>query len=372
MAALTLVAQLLFASVELWTPPSQVPAPMAAPLQFPFERRQVADGVYAYIESGIHAVVSSNVTAVIGRDAVLVFDAGSHPAASAAIAADIKTLTNKPVKYLVISHWHDDHFMGAPQFADAFPGLTEMAHPFTAQLMETRRDGIRGAACREVYQKNSKPMHEQLDTARTATPPISAERIKRLAEFVSDVDNAEAECDSIRYRAVDRTVATDETIDLGGRTVQLKFLGRGNTAGDLIAWLPESATLLTGDLVVHPFPYATQSYITEWAVILHNLEQMAPRNMVPGHGPVMTDLTYVRQLIALLEALDRQARAAYVAGMTVEELSKKIDLSAVREPIVHGDAFIAANFDNMMTSAIDRMWQQLAGRLKPEGIEKDR
>ena len=67
---------------------------------------------------------------------------------------------------------------------------------------------------------------------------------------------------------------------------------------------------------------------------------------------------------------DRQARAAYRPGMTADELRVKIDLAPYRERIAHGDAFIGANFDGMIrSSAIDRMSQQLAGRMKAEGLE---
>jgi cyclase len=149
--------------------------------------------------------------------------------------------------------------------------------------------------------------------------------------------------------------------------VELKFLGRGNTAGDLVAYLPESKTVLAGDIVVYPFPFATQSYISEWAKVLRGLEHMDAARIVPGHGPVLTDKQYIRDLADVFETIAKQARAGYQRGMTAEQLREKIDLTALADRFAHGDAFIRANFNAQMRSAIDRMWQELSGNWKPEG-----
>jgi glyoxylase-like metal-dependent hydrolase (beta-lactamase superfamily II) len=300
---------------------------------------------------------------------VLLFDAGHHPSVTREIVAQIKQLTPVPVRYLAVSHWHDDHWVGAAEVADAFPQVEVVAHPFTAKLIETRRNGISGETCRGVYQRDSKELRERVQAARGPNAEgVSEERRKRAESFLADLDAGEAECAAARYRSVDKTVAGTRTIDLGGRTVELRFLGRANTAGDLVAILPESRTILTGDIVVHPFPYATQSYIPEWARVLRAIERLAPATIVTGHGPVFHDLEYVRTLASLFESIDRQARAAYRPGVTVDGLRPQIDLASFRETIAHGDAFIAVNFDNMMASAIDRMWQELAGKLQPEGV----
>ena len=123
------------------------------------------------------------------------------------------------------------------------------------------------------------------------------------------------ECDALEYRGVDRRIDKSLTVDLGGRRVELTFIGRGNTAGDLVAYLPAAKTLLTGDLVVFPFPFATEPYITEWAAVMRRIEGMDLTRIVPGHGPVMNDETHVRDVADVLESISRQAKAAYKPGM---------------------------------------------------------
>src|SRR5262245_14119650 len=77
-----------------------------------YETKEIAPNVYGFFEKRLNPIVSSNIIAVIGNDAVLLFDTGHHPTITRQILADIKRITPKPVKYAVVSHWHDDHFAG--------------------------------------------------------------------------------------------------------------------------------------------------------------------------------------------------------------------------------------------------------------------
>src|SRR5436190_24281834 len=91
----------------------------AADYPFSYQRVQVADGVYAFIEPFGYAIVSSNVLAIVGGEAVAVVDSGHHPRLTRAIAAEIRTLTTKPVRYVVNTHWHNDHVSGNSVLAEA-------------------------------------------------------------------------------------------------------------------------------------------------------------------------------------------------------------------------------------------------------------
>ena len=100
---------------------------------------------------------------------------------------------------------------------------------------------------------------------------------------------------------------------------------------------------------------------------MRRIEGMDVARIVPGHGPVMNDKQYVRDVAQVLESISRQGKAAYQAGMTSDQLREKIDLSQFTDRFAHGDAFLKANFEAQMKgSAIDRMWQELTGQCKPE------
>jgi len=342
-------------------------APTSGP--YDYETVTIAPNVYGFIEKRLNPVVSSNVIAVVGTQSVLVFDTGHHPSITRNIIADLKRLTDKPVRYVVISHWHDDHWAGTAEFATAYPGVQVIAHEFTAGMMEDRKEKFRGETCKKDLQDPSASLRAQLASGkRQDGSPLTDAQTQRLTNFLEAVEAQLAECDGMSYRGVDRRITDGLKVDLGGRRVEIKFLGRGNTAGDIVAYIPDQKLVLTGDLLVHPFPFATQTYITEWAKVLHTIDGMNVDIIVPGHGPVMRDKEYLHNVTEVLEAISTQARAAYQAGMTADQLREKIDLSAFVDHFTHGDPFLKANFDAQMKgSAIERMWQELTGQWKPEG-----
>lgn len=349
------------ASIVRAAPPSWGP--------YTYEKVDIADGVYGFIEPKLNAVVSSNIIAVVGRDAILVFDSGHHPPVTRAIIGEIRKISAKPVRYVVNSHWHHDHWVGNAEFAAAWPAVQVVAHPFTAALIQTLREKFRGAPCKAELEKELAPQRERLASGkRDDGTPLSDKSRAFLADAISGLEQSIRECDEEKFRDADLTFDSTLTIDLGGRIVELKFLGRGNTAGDVVAWLPDTRTVLTGDVVVIPFPFATQSYLTEWAAVLRKIEALQPAIVVPGHGPVQHDTAYVDQLAQMLESVSRQAHSAWQPGMSADDLRKKIDIAAWSEKFSHGDAFIKANFDYMISQpGLDRMWQELSGQWKPEG-----
>ena len=336
---------------------------------FDYETKEIAPNVYGFFEKRLNPIVSSNIVAVIGSDAVLLFDTGHHPTIMRQILAEVKRITPKPVKFVIVSHWHDDHWAGNGDVASVYPGIRVIAHEFTAKMMETRSKDFRGEACRKDASGQLPLLKERLTNGKLPDgSPLPDATRQRLTNFVEALEGQLPECDAMVYRGVDQPMNDSLTIDLGGRQVKLAFLGRGNTAGDVVAFLPDSKTLLTGDLVVHPFPFATQPYVSEWSKLLRRIDAMDVAQIVPGHGPVMTDKQYLRDVAETLESIERQARAAYRPGMTADSLRVKIDLSELAERFSKGDRFLRANFDAQMKgSAIVRMWQELAGQWKPEG-----
>ena len=121
---------------------AQAQRPMPSVLTYRTEK--VAEGVYAFItpeeRSGFQA---GNSVAIIGDDAVLVFDTGNIPSATRRQIAEIKKLTDKPVRYVVNSHWHPDHNLGNAEYAAAFPNVTFISTPATRTGILERLAGYR-------------------------------------------------------------------------------------------------------------------------------------------------------------------------------------------------------------------------------------
>lgn len=343
----------------------------AAP--FSYERFTVADGIYAFVESFGHAVVSGNSTVIIGDEGVVVVDTGQHPALTRRIIAEIRTLTPKPVQYVVNTHWHNDHVAGNWLYAEAFPGVKFIAQRFTADLMDTETRAFQSAqSCQAFIRVQSRALREMLaaGVGPDGTPLTDARR-KRLEGVVEDADAASAECLEYRFRGADIAFEDRLTLRLGKREVQVMYLGRANTAGDAVVYVPDAKVLAVGDILVHPFPFAFQSYIGEWAAVLRRIEAMDPVVIVPGHGPVMRDRKYLADVAELMEAVESQVKKAYEPGISLDDLRKKVDLTAFRARIAGNDPVLQVNFDaSVAGAAVARAWQAMRGKLEPEGLPK--
>ena len=344
----------------------------AADYPYTYDEVQVGPGITAFIEKMDHAIVSGNTVAIIGNNGVVVVDSGQHPRLTRQKIARIRQLTAKPVQYVVNTHWHNDHVADNWLYAEAFPGVKFVATAFTAKMIDQEIAGYYvGEKCAGFIRTQVQPYRDEL--ARGIGPdgkPSSEARRKRLEQVVIDADAGATECAEFHPRGIDVAFGDKLTLKLGGRDVEVMFLGRANTGGDAVIYVPDAKVLMTGDIVVHPFPFATQSYIGEWAQVLRKLEAFDATAIVPGHGPVMHDKAYIATLAGLMESIDSQARAAYRPGMTLDDLRKHVEVADFRKRIAGDNAFVGANFDVAMQSAVQRAWEQSAGKMEPEGLPR--
>src|SRR5262249_48149374 len=141
---------------------------------------------------------------------------------------------------------------------------------------------------------NLKPVRDMLASGKSPDgAELTADRRQRYETIIAEVEAAQPEFELMRYRGADLTFENEIDIDLGHRMVKLMHLGRGNTAGDLVAYVPDANVLITGDVLVYPVPYSYGSYLSEWSVVLGKLDRLQTAEIVPGHGPVMHDKLYL-------------------------------------------------------------------------------
>jgi cyclase len=162
----------------------------------------------------------------------------------------------------------------------------------------------------------------------------------------------------------DRTM----TVDLGGRRVDISFLGRGNTGGDAVIYVPDSKVLMTGDLLVAPTPFAIGSFIDEWIVTMKALDAIDVTTIIPGHGPVEHDKQYMLLVTQALEGLSQQAHAAVKQGMSLEQFQKSVDMMKFRSQFAGTDETRGRNFDEYFVSpgAVRAYREAKDGPLKDE------
>jgi cyclase len=306
-----------------------------------YETVKVAEGIYGFIPpEDDTAFVSGNSVAIIGDDGVLVVDSGHTPSTTAHIISDLKRLTDKPVRFLVNTHWHPDHNAGNGLYKETFPGLEIVSTPAT-------RDAIRDLLPKkEVNEEMADMVRKMLkdDTTQKGKPlPPEVRRyyetsLAQLEAFFPELKKSDHALPTV-------TFDSRMSVYLGQREVQVMFLGRANTAGDAIIYVPDSKVLITGDLVVYPVPYPYGSFFGEWIDTMKKLRAIEAAVIVPGHGPVMHDKVYIDRVIELLEATKAQATDAFKRGLKADEAIKAVDLSAFRKQFVEDNSERAFVFD---------------------------
>jgi glyoxylase-like metal-dependent hydrolase (beta-lactamase superfamily II) len=203
----------------------------------------LAEGVYAYTAEG-----DPNVGAIFGEEAVLVFDARATPVLAQSWIDEIRRLTDRPIAYVLLSHYHAVRVLGA----SAYEAREVIASTRTQALIEER-----GQA--------------DWDSELGRFPRLFA-----AAETIP----------GLTYPSV--TFEERATIDLGGRTVELSWVGRGHTAGDVVAWIPDCEVLFAGDLVEsEAAPYMGDGSIQDWrGETLDRVAAFEATALVGGRGPV--------------------------------------------------------------------------------------
>lgn len=325
-----------------------------------YETVKVSDGVYAFVAAEPRTgLVSGNSVAIIGSDGVLVVDTGHIPSLTRKMIAEIRKLTSQPVRFVVNTHWHPDHLAGNQEYRAAFPGVVIVSTPVTlAQAaaqdpfyLDVDKSGLPAGVegLKKALQAGKK---------RNGTP-LSDDDKKYIADEISDSEAFIPEMRQIKLTLPDVTFEKALDIRLGDRQVKVMFLGRGNTGGDAVIYVPDAKVLITGDLVVNPTPYAFGSFFGEWIETLKKLKTFDATTIVPGHGPVEHDWEYINLLISLFESLRSQVQQAVDQGLSLEETQKKVDLSSFQKRFAGDNALYVRGFhDGFLVPGIERAYDE--------------
>ncbi|CAM3015911.1 MBL fold metallo-hydrolase [Saccharomonospora xinjiangensis] len=282
----------------------------------------LADGVYALTADG-----DPNVGAVEGEDFLVCFEAMATPVAARDWLAMLREHTDKPVRYLVLSHYHAVRVLGA----SAFDAEVIVAHENTRALVAERG--------REDWESEFA-------------------RMPRLAKAADSVPG-------LTWPAV--TFSDRLTIDLGGDRgdLVLQYCGRGHTEGDVVAWLPKHRILFAGDLVeAEAALYTGDAYHREWAsTTLDRVKEFGAEALVGGRGAVSRGREAVDAAIEqtrdFLRVMIREVGAVHDAGGTLKEAFERTHAALNprygRWPI----------FEHCLPFDVSRLWDELSGIERP-------
>ena len=331
--------------------------------------RQLAPGIYTIRHADpTDDFPDGNTTVVIGEREVLVIDTCYLPSSADADIALIRGWTDKPVRWVLNTHWHNDHVGGNQRYRQAWPGADVVGHEETRRMINGRVPSYvrRFVATDSTFARQREALRLSAETGVDEKgKPVDAAGRATAAASLAKLEAARREFAAIVIEAPTVTFESGLRIDLGGRVVELKHLGRGNTGGAVVAWLPAERILVAGDLVDHPVPYAFAGYPGEWVGTLDRLAALDPLLVVPGHGEVLRGKGYIERVAALLRDLRRQINDLLEkngGGLALEEVQKAIDLSAARTAFAGDDADNREFFDASMASLIRTLHGELRAR----------
>lgn len=275
-----------------------------------------------------------NIVVIEQSQGLVVVDAGGSPTSGQAAVAAIRKLSGKPVRFLIYTHYHGDHNLGAGAFRAAWPGLVIIS---TAKT----RENMTGAPMAYVatYAKSYSDVAEMAAKA-AADPRLPQAARAGWARTAKAGPGMVAGYAKLDVYPADLTFTDRLTLPDPDAPVEVMFLGRGNTDGDAVIWAPKQRVLASGDLVVAPIPYAAHTYPGEWIATLERLEGFDFAYLVPGHGPVMTDRAYVDRLIAALRTVRDQVGPLARAGAPLDEVRTRVDLKAMQAGFTGDDAWL--------------------------------
>ena len=353
-AAAVLVA-LAFTSAAVKTDAQHAASPAAAQTALPSAARammeqviQVAPHIYAF-----HAPLSSgpvplaNEMLIEQSDGLVLVDAGKTRGAGERLVALIRSVSRKPVKAVILTHWHQDHVLGLGPIRETWPNVRIIAS------RRTRDDMINDVSYRNYPHALAETGAR--DRARAATlrdyaaqyAPNVTDRRLSAAERRGWADVVGVTAQRIADERGTYEVLPDLVFDDVYRIadpvapVEARFLGMAHTDGDIVVWTPRQRVVATGDIVVAPIPYQG-SHMLAWPGTLRALEALRPAIVIPGHGPVLRDLRYVDRLIAAMDAFRATAEALPADPiLTEEQVEARAQIEAQVAIFSGGDPWLA-------------------------------
>ena len=282
-----------------------------------FDIKPVADGVYAAIAKPGYKV-NCNAAIILLDDAVLVVDTHSKPSAARALIEQIKKLTDKPVRYVVNTHFHWDHYQGNQAYPSSWPaGVETISSEATRANIEQR--GI------------PRVKHE------IVTMPREIENLKSDLDKASDLEQKEqlranllqaeaylAELMSMQVTLPSVTFDHSLILHRPSRTVEILWLGNAHTNGDVFVYLPREKVLVTGDALHGWTPYMGDSYPFEWIQTLDAAEKLDFDQVIGGHGDVMRGKERFELWKHYFRDLMDEAAQAYARGASLEDAERGI------------------------------------------------
>ena len=318
------IATSLFALVNLSSAQNDAPAGTIETRSHTFT--PVADGIYHVTGTGAVNVMS-HAMLIEGEHDLLVVDSHVSPNAGMALIDAIKSVSAKPVRYLINTHYHFDHAHGN----QVFPQEVEIiGHRYTREKLTGELGNVLEESTFLSFTEGVPGQIEQMQAQLATT-----ENVDQRAELQGRIAVQQAHLNSLAgieptppNITIEESMSIYQTVRGGGREIQIAHLGRGHTGGDVVVFLPAEKIIYTGDLMVPFLPYMGDAHVDEWPDTLERLKEFDFDTLLPGHGPIVEGKERIDMLQAYLRDLWANTEALMQRGLSAEQAAEEIDMTA--------------------------------------------
>ena len=283
-----------------------------------FRFNKVKEGIYHAVGTGALAVVG-NSSFIVNDNDVIVVDDHVSPAAAWVLLEEIKKVTSKPVTTVINTHFHFDHAHGNQIFD---PAVQIIGHEFTRRMLLNNSIGM------PLYQNYVTGLPTQIEGLKkqiaSATDPAAKAKLQTQLQVT---ENNLASQKELKPTPPNVTLTTQMTLYRGKREIQIRYLGRGHTAGDVVVYLPNEKVVMTGDFLTAALSNMSDSFPNEWADSLDALKKLDFDTVLPGHGEALTDKAKIDYFQAYLRDVWSEVSKLKQQGVSAEEASKRADLT---------------------------------------------
>jgi glyoxylase-like metal-dependent hydrolase (beta-lactamase superfamily II) len=333
----------------------------------PWVARTIAPSVHMLeIPPDYFAAAISNVGVIEQSDGFVVVDSGMTAGHGRTIVAYVRSLAPaKPIKAVVITHWHNDHPQGISAIRDAFPKVRIIATAATkAGMLGPEVGALAGLApsaeVDEAARKEGAQALQQID-ALIADPATPDDRRARLRKARGQWEELAGSWPGTYIVPPTETFTNRVNLPDKAVPVSIRFLGRANTAGDAVIWLPRQKVVFTGDVVVAPVPFGFFSYPADWIKTFGRIKALGFKTLIPGHGAPQTDASYIDKVSGSIEDIRAQVGPLARSGLPLEEVRKKVDFSRYEALFVTSPRFKPGFDHNWIEPMIENAFKEAKG-----------
>ena len=351
------------------------PTLAVTPADTSLSKEVLADGVYLFrAPSALDLWTATNVVVIVNDQDVTVFDSNTRPRTARMVIAEIRKITPKPVRTLINSHWHQDHWSGNDEYVKAYPGLQIIATTETRDFMKRMgsrffADGLNASVVRS---------RAALDTAIKTGKQRDGSPLTADARRRSETDIAETAAFAAEVAAIPRvmpTIAYSDSLVLWSGRREFRLISvTGDASGSTVLYLPAEKILVMGDALVTqeegngPPPWTTNSYaITPWLNSLRGLERLDAAIVVPGQGPSFHDKAYLKLTGDLFESIITQVHGALERGLvTLTEVQAAVNVDSIGRQYAPNATAPDPRFRSLVAALVRKVHQEsFDGVVKP-------